>query len=561
MKRQIGEGRTVRRSGVAFLFALLIIALLVPVALAAPKTARQLVKGALIDGANGLTFSADNKLIVASVFGRELVVTQPVGRRILARYGPEIGVDGCDDVAVHPDGSIYWTDILGGNVGRIAPDGTVTVQAIAPGMNPITITDDGRVFAGQAFFGDGLYELDPALVGPPRVIIPDSTIPPFAAQLNGFDIGPDGYLYAPRPFMGEIVRVDLATGDITVLADGLLDLGPTALDFDSQGRPHVSFGYTGEIARFDMSTWTYEVIATVPAGLDNMAFDKWGRLYVSNGDEGSVVRIGRSGRASTVKRPGLIAPGGLAIVTDGKPRHTIYVADLWRLKSFDSRSGRLIKSYPAVMGMIGAKTVAVAGDYLVLSSWMDGAVQLWDPATETVVDTFPYPSPLNAIAFKGDLIVADIGLGAVVRQDGVTGVQEVLAGAPDLAVPAGLAATDTDLWVGDWATGIIWHLVAGGVPLSPPVPVVTGLIMPEGMAVDNNGDLLVVETGTQRLLRVDPLTGATETAIEQLRLELDGHPNFVPTWNFNGVAVGSNGRIYVTEDAINSVSAIWGGRQ
>ena len=76
--------------------------------------------------------------------------------------------------------------------------------------------------------------------------------------------------------------------------------------------------------------------------------------------------------------------------------------------------------------------------------------------------------------------------------------------ATGLFYPTGLAATDDDLWVADWATGIVWKIVADGVDLPTPEFVAGGLLSPEGMAVDRDGSLLVVEAGAGRLVADRP---------------------------------------------------------
>ncbi len=78
-----------------------------------------------------------------------------------------------------------------GIVGRRTPAGEVTQQFVSPGVNPITFSDDGRLFVALDFSGDGLYELDPELKNPPRLIIKE------LGWLNGMDFGPDGLLYGP----------------------------------------------------------------------------------------------------------------------------------------------------------------------------------------------------------------------------------------------------------------------------------------------------------------------------------------------------------------------------
>ncbi|MEE4274870.1 MAG: hypothetical protein V2J16_03275, partial [Thermoleophilia bacterium] len=182
---------------------------------------RVLARGASIHGANGITIDAAGRAYIASVLGREIVVLDTRTGRILDRYGVDDGTNGGDDVALGPDGSLYWTDIMEGYVWRMAPDGAMTSQWVAPWVNPITFTDDGRLFVGQAFFGDGLYELDPDLASPPVLVWSGSGVPGFPEQLNGFDFGPDGWLYAPQPFLGRIVRIDVGTGDLEVVTSGL----------------------------------------------------------------------------------------------------------------------------------------------------------------------------------------------------------------------------------------------------------------------------------------------------------------------------------------------------
>ena len=205
-------------------------------AVPSPAEVEVLVRGAPLQGANGMVFDTDDRLLVASVPGREIVAMDPRTGRVTDRYGPDAGVQAPDDVTFGPDGSLYWTDLLTGEVGRREPDGTVTKQLVAPGMNPIAFSDDGRLFAAQAFFGNGLYELDPNLESAPTVVIPDAG--ERALGLNGMDFGSDGKLYAPQPFLGRIVRIDVDTGAVTPVADGLAF--PAAVDFDSHGNLHAA---------------------------------------------------------------------------------------------------------------------------------------------------------------------------------------------------------------------------------------------------------------------------------------------------------------------------------
>ena len=161
-------------------------------------------QSSVLNSANGVYIGPDGNVYAASVFGDEITVQDPNTGEVLDRIGPERGVHGPDDVFVTDDGTVYWTEyLLGGNVGMLKPDGTFTVQQVAPGVNPITMSDDGRLFVSRVFMGDGLYELDPELVEPPRVVIED------LMGMNGMDFGPDGLLYGPLQFGAAVVRVDV----------------------------------------------------------------------------------------------------------------------------------------------------------------------------------------------------------------------------------------------------------------------------------------------------------------------------------------------------------------
>ena len=83
---------------------------------------------------------------------------------------------------------------------------------------------------------------------------------------------------------------------------------------------------------------------------------------------------------------------------------------------------------------------------------------------------------------QADLVVAELGTGSVVRLDAGSGDRTTIA--TGLFVPTGLAASEDDLWVADWATGVVWQIVADGQVLDEPAAVAAGSIQPEVMALD-----------------------------------------------------------------------------
>jgi glucose/arabinose dehydrogenase len=83
------------------------------------------------------------------------------------------------------------------------------------------------------------------------------------------------------------------------------------------------------------------------------------------------------------------------------------------------------------------------------------------------------------------------------------------------------------------------------------IQVASGLSSPEGLAVDMDGSLLVVEAGAGRLSRIDLVTGIVSTVVDGLELGSEAVPGLEAYWVFSGVAVGPSGYIYVTGDIAN----------
>src|SRR5215510_11882753 len=510
-----------------------------------------LVRGAHLHGANGVIFDKRDRLYIASGLGREILVMDPQTGRILDRLGPpEMDVGDPDDLIFGPDGSLYWTSILNGEVHRLSPDGVKTTQVVGPGINSITFSDNGRLFASQCLFGQTLFELDPGLSLPPRVIRDD--LGP-GCGLNAMDWF-DGLLYGPRWFAGEVVRVNVDSGEVSTVVHGFGIAA--AVKFDSRGRLHVVDSKRGEVVRVDKATGKKEVIAKLNPGLDNLAFDSRDRLFVSSFADGSITQILPGGHARTVSKGGMIAPGGVTVLTRPSGRERVFIADGVSVREFDGRTGKAGSVTTGFFGSIVGTpeiflpmTVSSDGHDLILSSWRANAVQAWNPDSgEIVEEHLDFAVPMNAIRFQGDLVVAQLLTGSVIRRNATTGERVSLAAG--LHVPSGLAATDRELWVADWATGTVWKIV-DGVSLVPPIAVATGLSGPEGLAVEGRGRLLVVESSAGRLSRIDLATGEVSTVAEGLGFQPSISPNAPPTWNFNGVAVGRSGTIYVTGDAPN----------
>ena len=510
-----------------------------------PKGGRILVQGTSIHGANGVYFGQDGLLYVASVAGRNISVMDPRSGKILRRIGPEQGVEGPDDLTFGPDGSLYWTSIFTGEVGRLSPAGVKTGQMVAPGVNPITFSSNGRLFVALDFLGDGLYELDPDFMNLPQQLIPT------LGFLNGMDFGPDGYLYGPIWTQGRVVSINVNTKTVTTVAGGFGI--PGAVKFDSRGRLYALDHLSGEVVRVDIASGAKEIIARLKPGLDNLAFDSRDRLFVSHAQDSSIVEILPSGQKRVVSPGGLMAPAGIAVMPGPDGKESIFVADFFTLRQFDGTSGRpqsVSRNFLGFPGITSPVTVSLDGQNLVISSWFGNAVQVWNPRTRQVLENYEdFAVPLNAIRFQGDLVVIELGHSAgAARVVRVTPSGRVtLADAADgLMVPVGLAAADGNLWVSDWATGRVLQIVANGIPLESPILAAQGLANPEGLAVNRDGSLLVVESTADRLSRINLATGEVTMVADGMLIGGEAIPGTPPTWVFNGVAVGPSGAIYVT---------------
>ena len=243
----------------------------------------------------------------------------------------------------------------------------------------------------------------------------------------------------------------------------------------------------------------------------------------------------------------MINPQGLAVIGG-----SVYEADLFSLRQFNGRSGQQENSYkgllvpvPGTPSLILPMNISADGDNLVVSSWFSGAVQVWNPQDGVLEDYPDVIVPIDAVRVNGDIVVSDVGQGGLVYASNNALI------AP-LVVASGLATDGEILWAADWFTGEIWKLDFD----SAPTVVASGLENPEGLALDHEGGLLVVEAGTaNRLSRIDLSTGEVTNIVDGLELFGPGLGS-PPTWGFDGVAVGPSGNIYVSGAGANVIYRI-----
>ena len=518
----------------------------------ADPTVAVLAQGSPLHGANGVMFGPDGRLYVASVASSVVASVDPESGAVVERWGPDEGVNGPDDLAFGPDGSLFWTDIVGGHVGRRTPDGTTTVVASpSPGVNPITFSDDGRLFVSQCFLGDQLFEVDPDGIEEPRLI--HGELGP-GCGLNGMDWGPDGKLYGPRWFRGEVARVDVDSGELEIVASDFQI--PAAVKFDSLGRLHVLDTQAGEVVRVDVVSGDKEVVGRPEVGRDNLAFDETDRLFVSSFADGSIAEVTGPETIRVVMAGGINSPGGLAYVPSADASGRLFLADGSALRELDPVTGAELHVAGGFTSDLGQVMSAHRhGEHLVLSN--STTVSIWDPDADQLVARFEgFEECIDALSYGDDIIVSQYRTGSVLRFHPASPDDRTTI-ATGLDEPAGLAVHGNDLYVAD-RSGTLFQILDDGDTVEPPRPVVSGLAGPEGIASAEDGTLYVVEEDAGRVTQVNPQTGTATSVTDGLALsglERRALGDSTSVGSLSGVAVG-NGTLFVSDYQGNRVYRI-----
>jgi sugar lactone lactonase YvrE len=201
------------------------------------------------------------------------------------------------------DGSVYFSDVLGGGVYRWSPGGGVsTVIAKRRGVGGIVLHRDGGVVVS----GRDVLHVDE---GRSRVLLTIEGVTGF----NDMAADGAGLLYAgalrfspfagESPVPGEIWRID-AEGRATVLFDGIE--WPNGIAFSPDGRTIYSADYSsGRVLAHALGdageTRGRRVFAQSPSGAaDGLAVDAEGGVWVALGDGGGVARFRPDGELDRV---------------------------------------------------------------------------------------------------------------------------------------------------------------------------------------------------------------------------------------------------------------------
>lgn len=512
-----------------------------PAAWSAPEV---LVAPSSFSGVHGLAVDTQGRLLAGSVVGNTLwEVNRTTGAAKVLIAGPE---GQADDIAIGPKGEMAWTNYLMGML-RYRENDAAPMRVLAkdlPGLNSLDFDRrSGKLYASQVFLGDALWEIDVAGKAAPRLIKRNM------GGFNGFEVGPDGMLYGPLWFKGQVVKINPANGDLTVIASGFKV--PAAANLDGKGNLYVVDTATGELVRVALASGAKTVVRQLKTALDNLAIAPDGTVYVSNMADNTIEAFNPATHEARVLTSGKLAvPAGLKIDDD-----TLYVADVFGFREVNARSGAVKDIFRMqASDMEYPFAVGVSARHFALTSWFTGSVQLVDRATrKTTAWLHGLKAPMDAIPLAdGSIVYAEIATGRITRASGDKfATREVVA--DGLAGPVQMVlGQDGALYVTEAAGKLTRVDLTTGARRT----VADGLALPEGLAQTPWGSFIVAESAAQRLVEINPADGSRRTVADHLPIGMAGGPGMPPPYVVTGVAVGSDGTVYMTADRNNALYRI-----
>lgn len=515
-----------------------------------------LVPGSSFHGVHGIAFNKDDQLFAGSVIGQTLYHVQVDSGEVDRIVEPPTGM--ADDIAFADDGTMAWTAFLMGKVYVRRPNGKIIEVANGlSGPSGIAFSKDGRLFVSEAFLGDALYEIDIKNVDKPDFkSIARGDLRRIAEKLGGLDgfeiHRDDGFLYGALWFKGEAVKINVETGAVEVIASGFT--APAAANLDPQNRDNlfVVDAATGNIWSVSLTSKAKKLVATLKSGLDNLAFDSRGRLFVTSTTDNAIYMVDKqTGAARAIVEGKLASPGDLAVTVENN-KEIVHVADVFSYRTVDGASGAVsdvlrasgdTRSYPF--------GISVGPRHVLLSSWLSNTVEKVDRKTNKLVATLgDFAQPVDAIeANDGMLYVAEMGSGNLVKVSADGKTRSTLV--KDLRGPVAMAqGAGNVVYVTEIAAGAVTQIdTASGARKV----VADGLSGPEGIDVGPDGKLFVAEVGQKRVVSIDPATGAKKVIASNLDIGLPTYPGGPPALVPTGVAVAKSGTVYVSSDLRNAL--------
>lgn len=512
----------------------------------------------LLSGTDGLLLNGNDLWVAMSLVDAVIIIDIRTGwvKRIVAS---EADADATELVV--PDdfwrdpitGDIYMTEVgsgTGGHVTRIAPDGTRTRILTNYSDNvafPNGITGLHRpgepvhvYIAPTSFFGrkTGIFEVDVTGATPPTLV--------YGAQ-NGVDVYGEGLpgggngmvfddagneLFVPTTFGGKVLAVDVVNHTARTVWNGS---GGTAkavyvrFTNDRTGLIYTEHS-SGRLLRLDPYGAADQVptlVAQLEKGLDAVAIAPDGRMFTSNFIHGGIAVVKPDGSRRNLYPRSMNIPNGIAELDDGR----LAVGDTGSLAIVDPDApfGELPERPKFFID--GDATIGVAnggGCNLYVTTFYRRNIQHYDvcAALPNVASNITAPLTMgipNDMVLVGSTLYVTDAAGVIWRMT-VNGAAPTTAApiAGGLAIPYGIAAHDGNIYASEWAGNQV-RVINGTT--GAPVRTITGLEAPEGLAVEADGSVLVIESKKGVLTRVRP-DGTRQTVVKFLGTSIKGilHP-------------------------------------
>jgi len=508
-----------------------------------------LVRGSALHGIHGIDFDPSGRLFVGSVLGESIYEIDRESGAPKLVVPPPMGT--ADDLAFGPpgsglDGHLVWTHIREGEIWAMAPGGRPrAIVRDVPAANALAFDAQGRLFVSQTFGPDLLVEVDPFGRRPHRLVASK------LGNLNGFDFGPDRALYGPRFFRGEVIRVDVESGDVEVVADGFGSIA--AVNFDSQGRLYVADTTSGELTRIDLEAGTREVVTRIAPAIDNLAIDANDHVWLTVMAENAVYRVDPAeGSVDRVHASPLAVAGDVEVVAEDGVEW-LYIADLFRLVRMDTATGRLQEVARSFASDLQFPTHLDISDALIaLSSSFVNSVQVLrrdDLETLYVAEHLDAPQDV-LIEPEGGVLVIESGTGRLLRLVGPAASQRsVLAEGFDKPCDL-IRGPGQEVLISETGGGRVLSvdLVSGRSTV-----VLAGLDQPEGLSLDGHGGLWVAEAGARSLRRYDLEGQAWTSSIDDLPIGFLSEGGGGPLPVASSIAISPGGGLYLSADRNASI--------
>jgi sugar lactone lactonase YvrE len=318
-----------------------------------------------------------------------------------------------------------------------------------------------------------------------------------------------------------------------------------ALKIGPDKMAYIADMHTGEVFRLSLDGKKVETLAKLSPGLDNLAITKDGRLFVTSWWEATVYEVSTdgSGKYKALFPAGVNQIHGLAI--KGKD---VVVGDNIMLRFMEN--GRYVQTkinaWGTVPGIPSPRGLANGpGSQYIWSNWFGGALGIGDPRTgefRVLTKGLSYPASMQMDKSESKLYVAEFGADQITEVSLPSGDKKVLA--KDFSGPVSLALIGETIYVGETKSGRI-------ISLNPAtgekdVFLAGGVGRPGALGNDGAGNLIVLDGGGKRLLRVSTKSGAITTIAENLPVRysvIGSYPYMELPWP---MAVNERGDIYFT---------------